>query len=94
MGDEYLLTFTCSGIIAGLAGITPASGYINPLFAPLVGCLIGIGSYYGIIFFKGKLRIDDALDVSSVHGLPGIIGSVSSHAEFLTFLKELLLLDF
>jgi Amt family ammonium transporter len=66
-----------NGAIAGLAGITPASGYVSVEHAFLIGIAIGIASYSGIIIFKEKLKIDDALDVSSVHGIAGIIGSIS-----------------
>ena len=66
-----------NGVIAGLAGITPASGYISPQSAIVVGILIGFGSYYGIELIKGHFKVDDALDVSSVHGIPGIIGALA-----------------
>ena len=42
----------------------------------MVGFLCGVGSYVGVHLFKERLRIDDALDVSSVHGLTGVIGSL------------------
>jgi len=62
---------TCSsdvlnGAIAGLAGITPASGYIQPHWAGLVGVVIGLSSWYSVILFKNKLKIDDALVISLV----------------------------
>jgi Amt family ammonium transporter len=66
-----------NGAIAGLAGITPASGYVSVEHAFVIGIAIGIASYSGIIIFKHKLKIDDALDVSSVHGIAGIIGSLA-----------------
>jgi len=65
------------GIIAGLAGITPASGYINDQSSLVVGLIIGVCSYFSMWLVKAKLRIDDALDVISVHGVPGIIGSLA-----------------
>jgi Amt family ammonium transporter len=65
------------GIVAGLAGITPASGYINDQSALVIGLIIGGCSYFSMWFIKAKLRIDDALDVISVHGLPGVIGSIA-----------------
>lgn len=65
-----------NGIIAGLAGVTPASGFIGNPASIVLGFLLGFGSYFGVILFKHKLHIDDALDVSSVHGLTGIIGSI------------------
>jgi Amt family ammonium transporter len=66
-----------NGAIAGLAGITPASGYVSVEHAFVIGVAIGIASYLGVIFLKERLRIDDALDVSSVHGIAGIIGSLA-----------------
>jgi len=66
-----------NGVIAGLAGITPASGYISSQSSIVIGIILGAASYGSAYFIKHKLRIDDALDVSSVHGLTGIIGSLS-----------------
>jgi ammonium transporter, Amt family len=66
-----------NGAIAGLAGITPASGYVSVEHAFTIGVAIGIASYMGVIFLKERLKIDDALDVSSVHGIAGIIGSLA-----------------
>jgi ammonium transporter, Amt family len=66
-----------NGAIAGLAGITPASGYVSVEHAFVIGVAIGIASYLGVILLKERLRIDDALDVSSVHGIAGIIGSLA-----------------
>ncbi|MGA7367983.1 MAG: ammonium transporter [Nitrososphaeraceae archaeon] len=66
-----------NGAIAGLAGITPASGYVSVEHAFVIGVAIGIASYMGVLFLKDRLKIDDALDVSSVHGLAGIIGALS-----------------
>lgn len=66
-----------NGAIAGLAGITPASGYVSVEHSFVIGIAIGIASYSGVIIFKEKLKIDDALDVSSVHGVAGIIGALA-----------------
>lgn len=66
-----------NGAIAGLAGITPASGFISVQNSLILGTVIGLVSYYAIILLKEHLRIDDALDVSSVHGVTGIIGSLA-----------------
>ena len=66
-----------NGAIAGLAGITPAAGYISGESAFILGIILGFGSYYGIVLFKEKLKIDDALDVSSVHGVTGILGALA-----------------
>jgi len=66
-----------NGIIAGLAGITPASGFIDTQSALVLSILLGVASFYSALLVKEKLKIDDALDVSSVHGLTGIIGSLA-----------------
>jgi ammonium transporter, Amt family len=66
-----------NGAIAGLAGITPASGYVSVEHAFVIGVAIGLASYMGVLFLKDRLKIDDALDVSSVHGVAGIIGALS-----------------
>ena len=66
-----------NGAISGLAGITPTAGYITGQDAFILGIILGFGSYYGIVLFKEKLRIDDALDVSSVHGVTGILGALA-----------------
>ena len=66
-----------NGAIAGMAGITPVSGYIESYWAALVALIIVLGAYFSIILFKNILKIDDALDVSSVHGVTGVIGSLS-----------------
>ena len=66
-----------NGAIAGLAGITPASGYVSVEHAFVIGIAVGLGSYLGVLFLKDRLKIDDALDVSSIHGIPGIIGAMA-----------------
>lgn len=66
-----------NGAIAGLAGITPASGYVSVEHAFVIGIAIGLASYLGVLFLKDRFKIDDALDVSSIHGIPGIIGSMA-----------------
>jgi len=68
---------TINGAIAGLAGITPASGFVSAEHAFIIGIGIGIISYSGVVLFKEKLKIDDALDVSSVHGVAGIVGALA-----------------
>ena len=66
-----------NGAIAGLAGITPASGFVSVEHSFVIGIAIGIISYSGVVLFKEKLKIDDALDVSSVHGVAGIVGALA-----------------
>src|SRR5918912_2992854 len=70
-------TAAINGAIAGLAGVTPASGFISAQNSFLLGIVLGFASYYAILLLKEHWKIDDALDVSSVHGITGIVGSVS-----------------
>jgi len=66
-----------NGSIAGLAGVTPACGYITVGSALVLGLVLGVACYGGVIVLKRWLKIDDALDVSVVHGLSGIIGALA-----------------
>jgi Amt family ammonium transporter len=65
-----------TGMIAGLATVTPASGFIGPMGAIILGILAGSICYYCVGFVKFKLQIDDSLDVFAVHGVGGIIGTL------------------
>jgi Amt family ammonium transporter len=70
-------TAVINGAIAGLAGVTPAAGFISAQNSFILGIVLGFASYYAILFLKEHLKIDDALDVSSVHGVTGIVGSLA-----------------
>ena len=63
-----------TGAIAGLASITPASGFVGPLGAVLIGLISGYLCYEAVGLIKNKFKIDDSLDVFAVHGLGGTIG--------------------
>ncbi|MGE3933795.1 MAG: ammonium transporter [Rhodospirillaceae bacterium] len=65
-----------SGAIAGLVAITPASGFVGPGGALVIGIVAGIGCYWGATWLKNKCGYDDALDAFGVHGVGGIIGAV------------------
>jgi Amt family ammonium transporter len=65
-----------TGTIAGLASITPASGFVGPIEALIIGFIAGILCQEGTAFIKKKLNIDDTLDVFAVHGLGGIFGTL------------------
>ncbi|MFK7902769.1 MAG: ammonium transporter, partial [Nitratireductor sp.] len=65
-----------TGTIAGLATITPASGTVGPLGGVLLGLAGGIICYGAVDFVKGKLKIDDSLDVLAVHGVGGATGTL------------------
>ncbi|MCC6203305.1 MAG: ammonium transporter [Gammaproteobacteria bacterium] len=65
-----------TGMVAGLGAITPASGYVGPMGALLIGVTAGIVCYFATQFIKRSLRIDDALDVFPVHGVGGMMGTL------------------
>ena len=65
-----------SGAIAGLATITPAAGFVSPNAAVLIGFLAGACCYFGVTL-KGRFGYDDSLDVVGIHGLGGVIGTIS-----------------
>jgi Amt family ammonium transporter len=64
-----------TGAVAGLATITPASGYVSPTTAVIIGVVSGVVCYYAVAL-KNKLHWDDALDVWGVHGVGGFLGIV------------------
>jgi ammonium transporter, Amt family len=66
---------TVTGMVAGLGTITPASGYVGPLGALIIGITAGIVCFYATGFIKQRLKIDDSLDVFPVHGVGGILGT-------------------
>ena len=63
-----------TGMVAGLATITPASGFVGPIGGLVIGFVAGGGCFVATQFMKRVLRIDDSLDVFSVHGVGGMIG--------------------
>jgi Amt family ammonium transporter len=65
-----------SGAVAGLVGITPASGFVDPLGALVIGVAAGVGCFFASTFVKNKLGYDDALDAFGVHGVGGTIGAL------------------
>ena len=65
-----------SGAVAGLVGITPASGFVDPIGALVIGVAAGIGCFFASTFVKNKLGYDDALDAFGVHGVGGTIGAL------------------
>ncbi len=65
-----------TGMVAGLGTITPASGFVSPGGALALGCIAGAVCFFATQWFKRYLHIDDSLDVASVHGVGGVIGSL------------------
>jgi Amt family ammonium transporter len=66
-----------SGAVAGLVAITPASGFVDPVSALIIGGFPGIVCYFGVLA-KSKLGYDDSLDVVGIHGLGGTWGALAT----------------
>ena len=64
-----------TGMVAGLGTITPASGFVGPIGALIIGSLAGVLCYEATQFIKQSLGIDDSLDVFPVHGVGGMLGT-------------------
>ena len=67
---------TASGAVAGLVCITPASGYVQPMPALIIGAAAGLVCYFACTALKSKLGYDDSLDAFGVHGVGGSLGAV------------------
>ncbi|WP_170455474.1 ammonium transporter [Ruegeria arenilitoris] len=65
-----------TGTIAGLASITPASGYVDPVQALIIGAVAGVLCQEAVNVVRNVLNIDDTLDVFAVHGVGGIFGTL------------------
>jgi len=65
-----------TGLIAGLATITPASGDVGPMGAIVIGAIASVVCYFSVSLIREKLKIDDSLDVFAVHGVGGILGTI------------------
>ncbi len=65
-----------TGMVAGLGTITPASGFVGPIGALVIGVTAGVICFYATQFVKRNLKIDDSLDVFPVHGVGGVMGSL------------------
>jgi len=65
-----------TGTIAGLASITPASGFVGPIEALVIGAIAGILCQEAVNVIRNVLKLDDTLDVFAVHGVGGIFGTI------------------
>ena len=65
-----------TGSVAGLASITPASGFVSPVQALIIGAIAGVLCQEAVSLIRGRIRIDDTLDVFAVHGVGGIFGTL------------------
>lgn len=66
----------CSGAVAGLVAITPASGFVDVRGALIIGVAAGVACYWGATGLKKLLGADDSLDVFGIHGVGGIVGAL------------------
>jgi Amt family ammonium transporter len=69
-----------SGAVAGLVAITPASGFVNPLGALIIGIAAGVVCYLSAVHLKRIFGYDDALDAFGVHGVGGALGAMLTGA--------------
>jgi Amt family ammonium transporter len=66
----------CSGAVAGLVAITPASGWVDPTGALIIGIAAGVICAWAVIWLKEKIGYDDSLDAFGVHGIGGFVGAI------------------
>ena len=69
---------SASGVVSGLVGITPASGFVDVSGALVIGLCSGAIGYFGVVKLKKMLGYDDTLDVFGIHGLVGIFGALAT----------------
>ncbi|AWI50826.1 ammonia channel protein [Actinobacillus porcitonsillarum] len=65
-----------SGAVAGLVGITPAAGFVDPQGALAIGIITSLSCYFSVVVMKHKLGYDDSLDAFGIHGFGGIVGGL------------------
>ena len=65
-----------SGAVAGLVAITPASGFVDPRGALIIGIVAGVACYWGATWLKNAIGYDDSLDAFGVHGVGGATGAI------------------
>lgn len=75
-GGKPTIVGIATGMVAGLATITPAAGSVGPEGALLIGIMAGSICFYATQIVKGVIGIDDSLDVFPVHGVGGVIGII------------------
>jgi len=66
----------CSGAVAGLVTITPASGFVGPIGALAIGLAAGLVCFWSVAFLKKAMGYDDSLDAFGVHAIGGIVGAL------------------
>ena len=70
------LVGACTGLVAGLVGVTPAAGFVEPWAAAVMGIITAICCFFAISYAKHKIGYDDALDAFGCHSVGGIVGGV------------------
>ena len=65
-----------TGVVAGLATVTPASGFVGPLGGVILGAAGAVICHFAVEFVRHRIKIDDSLDVFAVHGVGGILGTL------------------
>jgi Amt family ammonium transporter len=69
-----------TGAIAGLIGVTPASGFVGIDGALIIGAITGALCFFSVVYFKARTGIDDSLDVFALHGVGGLVGTLLTPA--------------
>jgi Amt family ammonium transporter len=77
-----------SGCVAGLVAITPASGFVKPFPAMLIGACAGVLCYFMVTRVKHKFGYDDALDAFGVHGAGGTLGAILTGVFATSFIND------
>ncbi|KAH7026469.1 ammonium transporter AmtB-like domain-containing protein [Microdochium trichocladiopsis] len=92
-GGKFSIVGFCSGIIAGLVGITPAAGFVPVYVASLIGAVTATASFY-VVRHKHRLVLfghvlDDGLDIFAIHGVGGVVGDILTGFFAATFVPAL-----
>lgn len=75
---HFHLSEVINGAFAGMAGITPGAGFVAPGWSLVTGFVTGTGSYFCSWLLQNRVQLDDVLDVTSLQGVPGILGTLLS----------------
>jgi Amt family ammonium transporter len=73
---QFSVLGMATGAIAGLVAVTPASGYVGPMGAAVIGTAGGMACFFAVTRFKRATGIDDSLDVFTLHGVGGLVGTI------------------
>lgn len=78
LGKKPTVVGICTGAVAGLVAITPASGFVDVSGALIIGVAVSLVCFYMVAVVKPKLGYDDSLDAFGVHGIGGILGALAT----------------